>query len=200
MFPRFSRFKNGIAYHSRTIPILKCGSPGSDIVILNDAVQQVCNLMNKEMFPSDDMTVRPPVFPPGVIGFGNKYIMESLGLLGFFFNPKDLQLIHPLQVEKDGSFLSVNLQNLMILPASGIAAGFQSTDGAVLEFHCRDKGVIHIDFSGTAAFGQRNVRYSAFMNGLFKADVQLNRKMLSEIAVADPATFDRLVEIASAAA
>ncbi len=36
--------------------------------------------------------------------------------------------------------------------------------------------------------------YSTFMSGLKKAGVTLNRKMLSEIAIADPAAFTALVE------
>ena len=36
--------------------------------------------------------------------------------------------------------------------------------------------------------------YSTFMNGLKKAGITLNRKMLSEIAIADPAAFTKLVE------
>ena len=38
------------------------------------------------------------------------------------------------------------------------------------------------------------INYSTFMNGLKKAGVTLNRKMLSEIAIADPASFAKLVE------
>ena len=34
------------------------------------------------------------------------------------------------------------------------------------------------------------------MGGLNKADVELNRKMLADIAVRDPDTFDHLIEIA----
>ena len=41
--------------------------------------------------------------------------------------------------------------------------------------------------------------YSTFMNGLKKADITLNRKMLSEIAIADPEGFAALVEKAKAA-
>ncbi len=41
--------------------------------------------------------------------------------------------------------------------------------------------------------------YSVFMNGLKKAGVTLNRKMLSEIAVSDEAAFKSLVEKAKAA-
>ena len=43
------------------------------------------------------------------------------------------------------------------------------------------------------------MNYSTFMNGLKKANVGLNRKMLAEIAVADPAAFAALVETAKSA-
>ena len=39
-----------------------------------------------------------------------------------------------------------------------------------------------------------DINYSTFMNGLKKAGVTLNRKMLSEIAIADEAAFTALVE------
>ncbi len=51
----------------------------------------------------------------------------------------------------------------------------------------------------SAACRQRDIRYSQFINGLKKANIQLNRKMLSEIAVADPAGFDAIVEKVKAA-
>ena len=43
------------------------------------------------------------------------------------------------------------------------------------------------------------MNYSTFMNGLKKAGIEMNRKMLSEIAIADPAAFTKLVEAAKAA-
>ncbi|MEY3143304.1 MAG: ribosomal protein [Planctomycetota bacterium] len=48
----------------------------------------------------------------------------------------------------------------------------------------------------TAACRMRGTRYSLFINGLQRAGVLLNRKMLSQIAIEDPKTFDALVEIA----
>ena len=51
----------------------------------------------------------------------------------------------------------------------------------------------------SAACHMNDVNYSSFMNGLKKAGVMLNRKMLSEIAIADPAAFTALVEQAKAA-
>lgn len=43
------------------------------------------------------------------------------------------------------------------------------------------------------------MNYSTFMNGLKKAGVTLNRKMLAEIAVSDKEGFAKLVEAAKAA-
>lgn len=50
-----------------------------------------------------------------------------------------------------------------------------------------------------AAAKMNGMNYSTFMNGLKKAGVTLNRKMLSEIAIADAAAFTALVEKAKAA-
>ena len=43
------------------------------------------------------------------------------------------------------------------------------------------------------------MNYSTFMHGLKKAGIDLNRKMLSEIAISDPEAFAALVEKAKAA-
>ena len=43
------------------------------------------------------------------------------------------------------------------------------------------------------------MNYSTFMNGLKKAGIGLNRKMLAELAVSDPAAFTALVEKAQGA-
>ena len=51
----------------------------------------------------------------------------------------------------------------------------------------------------SAAAKMNGMNYSTFMNGLNKAGVTLNRKMLSEIAIADPAAFTALTEKAKEA-
>ena len=51
----------------------------------------------------------------------------------------------------------------------------------------------------SAACKLNGMNYSTFMNGLNKAGITLNRKMLSEIAIADPAAFAALTEKAKAA-
>jgi len=52
----------------------------------------------------------------------------------------------------------------------------------------------------SAACRQRGIRYSEFIAGCKKANIALNRKMLSEIAIADPKGFDAIVESTKAAA
>jgi large subunit ribosomal protein L20 len=52
----------------------------------------------------------------------------------------------------------------------------------------------------SAACRQRGIRYSEFINGLKKANIALNRKMLSEIAIDDPKAFGAIVEAVSATA
>ncbi|MCL2033579.1 MAG: 50S ribosomal protein L20 [Oscillospiraceae bacterium] len=51
----------------------------------------------------------------------------------------------------------------------------------------------------SAACKLNGMNYSTFMNGLKKAGIELNRKMLSEIAINDPAAFTVLTEKAKAA-
>ena len=51
----------------------------------------------------------------------------------------------------------------------------------------------------SAAAKINGMNYSTFMNGLKKAGIELNRKMLAELAVADAAAFATLAEKAKAA-
>ena len=50
-----------------------------------------------------------------------------------------------------------------------------------------------------AAARMNGISYSRLMDGLNKAGVTLNRKMISELAINDPAAFTKLVETAKAA-
>ena len=47
----------------------------------------------------------------------------------------------------------------------------------------------------SAACRQRGVRYSQFINCLKLAQITVNRKMLSEMAIHDPEAFDQVVEV-----
>jgi large subunit ribosomal protein L20 len=49
-----------------------------------------------------------------------------------------------------------------------------------------------------AACRMRGLRYGQFIAGLLRAQVELNRKTLADLAVHDPDTFTKLVELAKA--
>ena len=49
----------------------------------------------------------------------------------------------------------------------------------------------------TAACEMRGTRYSRFMDGIKRAGIILNRKMLAEVAIHDPKLFDKLVELSN---
>lgn len=48
----------------------------------------------------------------------------------------------------------------------------------------------------SAAAKQNGMSYNTFMHGLTKANVQLNRKMLSQLAIYEPEAFTQLTQIA----
>ena len=50
-----------------------------------------------------------------------------------------------------------------------------------------------------AAVRQRGIRYSQFIAALSKAKIELDRKMLAELAVSDPTAFDQIVAVAKEA-
>ena len=51
----------------------------------------------------------------------------------------------------------------------------------------------------SAAVKMQGMNYSTFMNGLKKAGVEINRKMLAEMAIHNEAAFTQLVEMAKKA-
>ena len=51
----------------------------------------------------------------------------------------------------------------------------------------------------TAACRERGISYSQFIHGLTLANIELNRKSLSELAILNPSVFDEIVEIVKAA-
>ena len=58
--------------------------------------------------------------------------------------------------------------------------------------NCRKLWITRIN----AAANQNNISYSKLMHGLKLANIDINRKMLSEIAINDEAGFKKLVETA----
>jgi len=75
------------------------------------------------------------------------------------------------------------------------AGAFAFSDRRAKKRNFRNLWVIRVN----AACRARGIRYSEFINGLTKAKIQLDRKSLSEIAIADPPAFDAIVAEVKAA-
>jgi large subunit ribosomal protein L20 len=81
---------------------------------------------------------------------------------------------------------------------------YQAKDAVIRAgvYRFRDRRRIKRDFRRlwvtriTAACRMRGTRYSLFIDGLKRAGIILNRKMLSQIAIEDPRLFDRICEVA----
>ena len=74
------------------------------------------------------------------------------------------------------------------------ALAFAYRDRRAKKREFRSLWILRIN-AGCRALG---LSYSVFMNGLRKAGVKLDRKILADLAVSDPAAFARLVETARA--
>ena len=72
---------------------------------------------------------------------------------------------------------------------------YQYRDRRVLKRNMRSLWIVRIN----AAVREMGLSYSKFMNMLKKADIQVNRKMLAELAVNEPDAFKVLVETAQSA-
>lgn len=74
-----------------------------------------------------------------------------------------------------------------------------------MQYAYRDRRVRKRDFRGlwiqriNAATREAGMTYSTFMDGLKKAGIELDRKILAELAVSEPEAFKSLVEQAQAA-
>jgi large subunit ribosomal protein L20 len=70
------------------------------------------------------------------------------------------------------------------------AGAFAYRDRRVKKREFRRLWIIRIN----AAARERGLRYSEFIAGLKKANIEMDRKVLADLAVNDPAAFDAVVE------
>jgi large subunit ribosomal protein L20 len=75
------------------------------------------------------------------------------------------------------------------------ALAYATRDRKVRKRQLRELWIMRIN----AASRAHGVTYSAFVNGLRRADVAIDRKILADIAVRDEGTFGRIVEVARSA-
>jgi len=92
--------------------------------------------------------------------------------------------------------------------AKGFRGGFGTIYRSAIEFTMRAKKYATRDRQQkkrhfrtlwvtrlAAALRERGIAYNRFIPALVAAGVELNRKMLSDLAVTDPAAFDKIVEL-----
>ena len=75
------------------------------------------------------------------------------------------------------------------------AMAYATRDRKQRKRQMRELWIIRIN----AASRQHGLTYGRFVAGLKKADVQLDRKILADLAVRDAATFGRIVEVVRSA-
>ncbi|MBN1165083.1 MAG: 50S ribosomal protein L20 [Candidatus Krumholzibacteriota bacterium] len=110
------------------------------------------------------------------------------------------------------SVASLKRKKKVLKQAKGFTGGrgtlYRSAQEAVnraLAYAYRDRRVRKRDFRKlwiariNAAARMNGLTYNRFINGLKKSDIEINRKMLSEIAVNDAEGFSKLAEIAKEA-
>lgn len=92
--------------------------------------------------------------------------------------------------------------------AKGFRGGYGTTYRSAIEFTMRAKKFATRDRAQKkrhfrtlwvtrlgAAVRERGIAYNRFIPALIAAGIELNRKMLSELAITDPAAFDKIVEV-----
>lgn len=72
------------------------------------------------------------------------------------------------------------------------AGAYATRDRRQRKRHFRELWVVRL----SAAARQRGIPYNRFIPAVAAAGIELNRKMLSELAILDPAAFDAIVELA----
>jgi large subunit ribosomal protein L20 len=101
-------------------------------------------------------------------------------------------------------------RNKLLQLAKGYRGGrskvFRAAAGAVdkaLNYAFRDRRQKKRDYRKlwivriNAAARLHNLTYSAFMSGLKKADIAIDRKVLADLAISEPAGFAQIVALAS---
>ncbi|MGE4233807.1 MAG: 50S ribosomal protein L20 [Bacteriovoracia bacterium] len=84
-----------------------------------------------------------------------------------------------------------------------IRRGYEAVDRA-MRYAWRDRRAKKRDFRGlwiarlSAAVSDHGTNYSRFISGLKKSNIELDRKVLADIALSDPKTFGAIVQSATA--
>ena len=106
--------------------------------------------------------------------------------------PKRAQKRKRVLKRASGFVASPGVQYRQALEFTRRADAYATRDRKQKKRHFRTLWITRLN----AALKQRGVSYSRFIPALALAGIELNRKSLSELAIADPAAFDAIVELA----
>ena len=106
--------------------------------------------------------------------------------------PKRAQKRKRVLKRASGFVASPGVQYRQALEFTRRADAYATRDRKQKKRHFRSLWIVRLN----AALKERGVSYSRFIPALALAGVELNRKSLSELAIADPAAFDAIVELA----
>ena len=95
------RFQNRIADDGIAVTIDEGGAIGRDLIVIDDRLEEVMEFVNEAMFPADDMPLRPPVFPIGMVRLRHQNIVESLRRIRALALPKHIQFVETFEIELD---------------------------------------------------------------------------------------------------
>jgi len=100
---------------------------------------------------------------------------------------------HKRVLKQARGYTGVNSRHYRVAKGKTFRAGvFATRDRKTRKREFRQLWITRI----SAACRQRGINYSRLMESLYNSAIDLNRKMLADIAVADPDTFDKIVETA----
>lgn len=91
-----------------------------------------------------------------------------------------------------GFVLGPGTQYRLAIEFTRKAGAYATRDRKQKKRHFRQLWVTRL----AAALRTRGIQYSRFIPALVAAGIELNRKILSDLAVSDPAAFDAVVEVA----
>ena len=75
----FRRLRNRVHDDIVLVAVLEGRAVGGDIRVVDNGIQQVMDLVDEGVLPADDVAVRPPMLPEGVIRLGD----EDIGKAGW---------------------------------------------------------------------------------------------------------------------
>ena len=106
--------------------------------------------MHERVFPPDYVAVGPPVLPKWMVRLSDQHSMEALCFFGCVVNPKYFQLIEAFQIKANAAFFAVDLDNLVILAASGKTGRLERAQCPITELNRGNERIVDIDRNGGA--------------------------------------------------